>query len=71
MKNTKICMKCNSKDILLIPGKHNGFGNGNIIIVGSSSIGAVKVSRYLCCECGYSEEWIDNKNDIEKLRNKF
>lgn len=71
MKNTKTCLKCNSRDILLIPGKHTGYGSGNIIMVGSTSIGSVKVTRYLCCNCGYSEEWIDNKMDIEKLRDKF
>ena len=71
MKNMKTCPKCNSKDILRIPGKAGAYGSGNNISVGSTIFSAIKITRYLCCECGYSEEWIDNKEDIEKLRNKY
>ena len=28
----------------------------------------VKVNRYICCNCGFSEEWIDEE-DIETIRN--
>lgn len=71
MKNTKMCPKCNSREILRIPGKAGAYGSGNNITVGSTIFSAVKITRYLCCECGYSEEWIDNKDDIEKLRAKY
>ena len=71
MRNTKPCPKCNSTDILKIPGLAGGYGSGNNIPTGMSIFSAVKVTRYLCCECGYSEEWIDNKEDIEKLQKKF
>jgi len=71
MKNNKTCPKCNSRDIMRIPGKVGGYGSGNTIMTGNTIFSAVKVTRYLCCECGYSEEWIDNKEDIEKLRKKF
>jgi hypothetical protein len=30
----------------------------------------VKVPRYLCLECGYSEEWIDLE-DLPVLEEKF
>jgi len=40
-------------------------------MTGMSNLSAVKVTRYLCCECGYSEEWIDNKEDIKKLCDKY
>ncbi len=71
MKNTMLCPKCNSGDILRIPGERGAYGAGNNIMTGMTVFSAVKVTRYLCCECGYSEEWIDNKEDIKKLRNKF
>lgn len=67
MKNTKICPKCNSKSIVRIPGEAGPHGSGNIIMTGMTVFSAVKVTRYLCCECGYSEEWIDDKKDIEKI----
>lgn len=31
---------------------------------------AVPVHRYVCCSCGFSEEWID-QNDLQKLRERF
>jgi len=67
MKNTLICPKCNSKCILRIPGKAGAYGSGNNIMMGMTIFSAVTVTRYLCCECGYSEEWIDDKKDIERL----
>ncbi|WP_298839588.1 hypothetical protein [Clostridium sp.] len=71
MKNTKICFKCNSRNIIIIPGKFGSYSSGNNITWGISGFKGVKVTRYLCCECGYSEEWIDNKKDIESLQKKF
>lgn len=65
MKNTGICIKCESQDVIRIPDNIGAYGSGNNIV--SGIIKKVKVTRYLCCECGYSEEWIDDKKDIEKL----
>lgn len=70
MKNNGICPKCTSQDILKIPGKAGPYGSGNNIMVGSTIFSAVKVNRYLCCRCGYSEEWID-KEDIPQLKKKY
>ena len=33
-----------------------------------SIFSAVKVNRYICCNCGFTEEWID-KEDINKIAN--
>lgn len=70
MKNSKICPKCNSCNILRIEGRADAYGAGNNIPVGMTIFTYVKVDRYLCCECGYSEEWI-NKKDIPKLVKKY
>lgn len=70
MKNGKICPKCNSTDIIKIPGKAGAYGVGNNIQVGWSNFSAVLVHRYVCCSCGYSEEWID-KEDISRLKEKY
>ena len=71
MQGSKSCPKCRSTDIVRIPGKHYGFGAGNIITVGFSYLSAVKVTRYLCASCGFSEEWIDAPDDIAKLKKKY
>ena len=70
MKNKRICPKCNSTDILLIPGKAGAYGSGNNIQTGMTIFSAVLVHRYVCCSCGYSEEWID-KDDIQKVKKKY
>ena len=70
MKNNKCCPKCNSKEILKVPGKAGAYGSGNNIQVGWSNFSAVLVDRYVCCKCGYSEEWIDT-DDIESLKKKY
>ena len=35
-----------------------------------SIFSAVLVDRFVCCSCGYSEEWI-NKEDIAVLKAKY
>lgn len=70
MKNSHKCPKCGGTDLLKIPGKAGPYGAGNNIQVGMTYFSAVLVDRYVCCSCGYSEEWI-NRGDIEKLKDKF
>ena len=65
MKNKKVCPKCNSTDIVKVPGNL-----GNKIQVGWTLLSTVEVRRYVCCECGYSEEWIP-KGDIQILKEKL
>lgn len=66
MKNTKICPKCNSSDIVRIDGYAGAYGTGNNVMTGLSVFSAVNVNRYICCNCGFTEEWIDEK-DIGRI----
>ena len=68
MKISGKCPKCGSSDIVRVNAEVGPSGSGNNIIIGKTIFSAVKVNRYICCECGYAEEWID-KNDIEKIKN--
>ena len=36
-------------------------------MVGKTIISAVNVNRYICCDCGFTEEWID-KSDLETVK---
>jgi predicted RNA-binding Zn-ribbon protein involved in translation (DUF1610 family) len=71
MKNTHTCPKCNSQEIMRIEGRSGGYGGGNDIAAGSNSFRTVKVTRYLCGSCGFSEEWIDAPEDLHKLKEKY
>lgn len=66
MKNTMICPKCKGKKVIRIDGKVGAYGTGNNIQLGMTIFSAVKVNRYLCCDCGYSEEWVDHE-DVQKV----
>lgn len=69
MKNSNTCPKCASTEILKIPGRIASNGGTNFIVLGFLKY--AKVTRYVCENCGYSEEWIDRKSDIEALKRKF
>jgi len=71
MKNSQTCPKCDANDIVKIPGNTVADGSGNNINVGMTILNAIKVTRYMCGNCGFSEEWIDDKKDIEKLKKTF
>jgi uncharacterized OB-fold protein len=66
MKNTKICPKCGSREILRV--KDGGGDYTNALLLGFLSM--VYVPRYVCCDCGYVEEWVDS-SDLRTLKEKL
>jgi len=64
MKNTHICPKCSSRDVLRIPGSRWAEGE-HIQLRG---MWPVIITRYLCGHCGFSEEWLDGREAIETVR---
>lgn len=70
MKNSKKCIKCGSDKIAKVSG-HNlewGSTSHNNIDIGMHTI---YVTRIVCCDCGYAEEWIDNDKDLSMLEKKY
>lgn len=70
MKNSGICPKCSGARILEIKGSTGPYGVGNNIPAGRTVFSYVNVNRYLCCDCGYSEEWVE-REDIERVEKKY
>ena len=66
MKEKNTCPKCQSTNIVRIDGYTGAYGSGNNVMTGLSIFSAVNVNRYICCTCGFTEEWID-KADLEKI----
>ena len=58
MKKTNTCPKCGSHEILRV--KDTGGNATNALMLGFLSV--VPVPRYVCCGCGYTEEWVDQKD---------
>ena len=67
MNRTRICPKCGSNEIYVIDGYTGPYGSGNNVMIGATVFTAVKVNRYICCTCGFTEEWI-NREDLEKVK---
>lgn len=67
MKNTRVCTKCKSTDVVRIDGHIGANGGGNYLRLGASIFSSVIVNRYVCCSCGFVEEWVD-KNDLMQVK---
>lgn len=70
MRQVKCCPKCESNKLIFIPSKAGMYGTGNNIMVNVTLSIAVRVHRYVCEACGYTEEWIEAE-DIKKLKQHF
>ena len=69
MKNTKSCPKCGSTDIVRIPDNPNRHASGNNIYTSTYTLfGKIPVIRYVCCSCGYAENWVENEEELESER---
>lgn len=70
MKNSKECPKCMSDNIVRFDGLRLYNALGNVLLVKRSKnrllVDVVCIHRYVCCNCGYTEEWID-KEDLQKV----
>ena len=66
MKNMQ-CPKCHATKIVRLPDDIQPPPTLN----GASSIKTIKATRYCCANCGYSEVWIDNPDDLKALLKKF
>jgi hypothetical protein len=69
MKNVGSCPKCNSKAILRVSGNRQGYGSGNNLQLGLFS--QILVAKYVCCDCGFIEDWVDNPYDMVKIRDQY
>ncbi len=66
MKNRGVCRKCKSHDIIRIDAKLEG---GTVIYLGLMD--SVALSRFICGNCGFTEEWLEGEEEIDKLKRRF
>ena len=55
MKKTNVCPKCGGTDIVKVP---------------LGILDAAPVDRFVCCTCGYSEEWL-RKSNLDDIRERW
>jgi ribosomal protein S27AE len=65
------CTKCGSADLIRVPAVRGPYGTGNFVVFGLISSKRVPVTRYVCGNCGYTEEWVEAQADIARLKRKF
>ena len=71
MRTNFSCAKCQSKDLIKVPGNVGAFGAGHNIPVGWRAMNAVPVTRLVCGACGFTEQWIQDPKDLERVRKAY
>ena len=72
MKNTRCCPKCHSDNIVRVPDNPARYTSGNNIYTTTMTLfGKIPVIRYVCCDCGYVENWIENRHELDEIKRRF
>jgi predicted nucleic-acid-binding Zn-ribbon protein len=69
MKNM-LCPKCHSSEIVRLPGSIQPPST----LGGPKSLSAFKTintTQYCCANCGFSEVWVDDPDDLKALLKKY
>lgn len=71
MKNTKCCPKCGSKNIVCVPDNAHRYLTNSIAITNVAWVKRIPVARYVCCDCGYVENWVETQSERDEIRRTF
>jgi predicted nucleic-acid-binding Zn-ribbon protein len=63
MKNSGKCPKCGSQKVGYQPGGLLDYQDNMVRGMFQSS---VRIGRYYCRDCGFTEEWIDDMEKVQK-----
>lgn len=70
MKNNHQCPKCRSADIVK-ENKKSSISYNNYVTVKENWAKFIMMTRYICLHCGYTEEWINDLEDLKKIEKKL
>ena len=72
MKNTGLCPKCGSREILRVPDQPGRYASGsNLYTTRFTLLGKIPVILYVCRDCGYVEHWVETPEQREALARAF
>lgn len=72
MKNTHACPKCGSRQIVRVPDHPLRHASGNNIYTTTVTLlGKIPVIRYVCCDCGCVENWVETQRELEEIKRTF
>jgi hypothetical protein len=59
------CGKCGAGELVMIPATP---GQHSHIVVGERVLQTIAVTTYVCTQCGFVEQWVNNKADLQVLK---
>jgi predicted nucleic-acid-binding Zn-ribbon protein len=68
MKYSYCCPKCQNSEIAIIEG---GTFKGNIYNTVTFGLTTIYLTRYVCTNCGFTENYIDDVKDLQKIKDKY
>lgn len=71
MKNTALCPKCGSRNVVRVPDDAHRYLSNSIAITKVVWVDRVPVARYVCCDCGYVEDWVESAKDRDTLARTY
>lgn len=71
MKNTNVCPKCGSRDIVRVPDDAHRYLANSICITKLVMVERIPVARYVCRGCGYVENWVESQRELEQIKHAF
>ena len=71
MKNTKCCPKCHSHNVVRVLDDAHRYLANSICITRFITVERVPVARYVCCDCGYVENWVESQNERNEIEKCF
>jgi len=68
MKYNNNCPKCQNTEIAIIEG---GAFKGNIYNTLTFGLTTIYLTRYVCTNCGFTENYVDDPKNIQKIKDKY
>lgn len=68
MKNTKRCPVCGSTDVIRVPDDAHRYLSNGIFLTRALMVKRIPVARYVCYDCGYLENWVENQHERDKIK---
>lgn len=71
MKHSGVCPKCGAQDVVRVPDNGRYASGNNIYTTRATLFGKIPVIRYVCCQCGYVENWVEQNRELEAIKRTF
>lgn len=71
MKDSGICPKCGSRNVVRIPDTGRYASSNSIYTTRATLFGKIPVIRYVCCSCGYVENWMERPDELDRISQQF